>query len=93
MTTRLPIHLIRNCEFKYACNKTWKSLAEIPGINPDLIRFCDDCHQKVHLVNSTKSLSWHIENNDCVAIPFEMTMRYEGLQRVGQPTVGMVKLK
>jgi hypothetical protein len=93
MKTKFPTHLIRNCEFKYACRKTWISLTKITGINEELIRYCDDCNQKVHLVNSSKSLLWHIENNDCVAIPFEMTTRYEGLQRVGQPTVGMVKFK
>lgn len=93
MTSKLPTHLIRNCEFKYACRKTWKSLQKIPGINYDLIRYCDDCQQKVYLVQSERSLLWRIENNHCVAIPYEITIRYAALKTVGQPTVGMVKLK
>ncbi len=93
MKPKLPTHLVRNCEFKYACSKTWSSLQAIPGINEDLIRYCDDCYQKVYLLQSEKLLLWHIENNDCVAIPFEMTQRYAGLKTVGQPTVGMMKLK
>ena len=93
MEQKLPTHLIRNCEFKYACRKTWKSLQKIPGINEALIRFCDDCQQEVHLVETERSLLWHIENNDCVALPFKMTRRYAGLRTVGQPTVGMMKLK
>ena len=93
MDTTLPSHLLRNCEFKFACRKTWETLSSIPSLNPAMTRFCDDCNEKVYLADSEKILLFHIESNHCVAIPFEMTTRFEGLKHLSDTTVGMMKLR
>ena len=93
MDTELPSHLLRNCEFKFACRKTWDSLHPLPGLNSRFTRHCDDCNQSVHLADSPESLLLHIEFNHCVAIPFEMTYRFQNLKHLSYTTLGVMKLR
>ena len=93
MDPTLPTHLLRNCEFKFACLKTWNSLQPLPGLNPDMTRFCDDCNESVYLADTERILLHHIELNHCVAVPFEMTTRFENLKHLTDTTVGVMKLR
>jgi hypothetical protein len=82
-------HLIRNCSWKFKCNKTWDSLLEAKPYSFKRTRYCPDCKENVRLVESEKSLFLAIEHNQCVAIPFEIT-RFS--KQLNKPLLGAIKL-
>ena len=82
-------HLIRNCAWKFKCNKTWDSLLHAEHYVFEKVRYCPDCKENVHLVRSEKSLLLAIDHNNCVAIPFEITMSY---QQMNKPLLGSIQI-
>ena len=90
MTTQKVTHLIRNCSWKFKCNKTWDSLSRDKRYVFDKIRYCNDCKENVRLVESDRSLLLAIEFNQCVAIPFDITNVHKQLN---MPLVGSIKMK
>jgi Zn finger protein HypA/HybF involved in hydrogenase expression len=56
---------IRNCSFKFRCEKTWNELEK--GKDPK-IRYCKNCKEDVYYVRTDKELRSAIEHDFCVAI-------------------------
>lgn len=82
-------HLIRNCSWKKKCSRTWNSLVEAKYMNYELIRFCPDCKEKVHLVADEQDLLQAIESNYCVAIPFDITNLKK---QIDGPLLGSIRI-
>ena len=62
---------IRNCEFKYKCEKTWGSLESLESY-PKGIKYCSTCKRDVFLVETDLDLKKAVWSNHCVAIPLKM---------------------
>ena len=62
---------IRNCEFKFRCNRTWEGL-ESPENYPEGIKYCSTCLRDVFLVETDLDLKKAVWANRCVAIPLKM---------------------
>lgn len=56
---------IRNCAFKFRCEKKWQNLERTD--NPE-IRYCGTCGEDIHYVHTNKELRKAIEANQCVAL-------------------------
>jgi len=63
--------VIRGCEFKYRCKKTWESLESLENY-PTGIKYCSTCKRDVFLVETDLELKKAVWNNHCVAIPLKM---------------------
>jgi len=61
--------LIRNCKFRFQCNKAWQDLDTTSSEN---IRVCRACGEQVHLCVSDDELRGAMEANHCVAIRIEI---------------------
>jgi len=61
----MPDELIRNCKFRFQCNKTWQNLDMTSSVN---IRVCRVCGEQVYLCVSDDELRRAMEANHCVAI-------------------------
>jgi|LakMenEpi03Aug12_release.lakeMendotaPanAssembly.Ray.scaffolds.fasta_scaffold664416_2 hypothetical protein len=59
--------LIRNCHFKFKCEKKWETLLVINDYHDR--RFCNSCQKDVHLVESISDLRKALEFDLCVAVP------------------------
>ena len=57
---------IRNCAFKFKCEKQWADLEVLSAKNK---RFCKGCKHEVHLVDTDEQLLVALKKNWCVAIP------------------------
>ncbi len=90
MTPKKVTHFIRNCAWKFKCNRTWDSLSQSKPYVFEEVRYCPDCKEKVHLVESKSELFMAIEFNQCVAIPFEITNVKRMLDK---PLVGHILMK
>ena len=63
--------VIRGCEFKFRCKKTWESLESLENY-PDDIKYCSACKRDVFLVETDLELKKAVLRNYCVAIPYKM---------------------
>lgn len=81
MTSKKVTHFIRNCSWKFKCDKTWDSLLPTKPYTFESTRYCPDCKENVRLVNSESSLFLAIEHNQCVSIPLEITNVYKQSQK------------
>lgn len=63
--------LIRNCTFKFKCEKKWESLEVIEDYYDR--RYCNDCQKDVHLVENIFDLRKALEFDLCVAVPLRET--------------------
>jgi len=69
-TPPLPKPIIRNCTFKYKCNRSWDSLKAFD--NEPRVRHCEDCNKRVYLVTTNKLLALALKMDHCIAIPNEL---------------------
>jgi len=90
MTTNKVTHLIRNCSWKFKCNRTWDSLLLAKPYTFEGTRYCPDCKENVRLVKNESSLFLAIEHNRCVAIPFEIT---NAKKQLDKPILGSLKIQ
>lgn len=95
MRSKPNSHLIRNCNFKFTCERTWDSLSELidKPLAEGIVRYCDKCLENVYLVRSADALLLHIELDHCVAVPVEITNMFSAHESLANPLVGVVKLK
>lgn len=63
--------VIRGCEFKFRCNKTWESLESLENY-PKTAKYCSTCMRDVFLVQTDLELKKAVLRNYCVAIPYKM---------------------
>ena len=63
--------LIRNCHFKFKCEKKWATLQAIEGYEDR--KFCNECQKDVHLVENLWDLRKALEFDLCVAVPLRQT--------------------
>ena len=59
--------LIRNCKFKFKCDKKWSDMEELIKPN-DSVKHCKVCNEDVHLCDTDEQLITAIKNNWCVAL-------------------------
>lgn len=90
MTPSKVTHLIRNCSWKFQCKRTWDSLSRDKRYVFDKVRYCSDCKENVHLIESESQLFMAIEFDHCVAIPFEITHVHK---QMNMTLVGSMKMK
>ena len=69
MSAKEPV--IRGCEFKFRCKKTWESL-ESPENYLKTVKYCSTCMRDVFLVETDLELKRAVLRNYCVAIPYKM---------------------
>lgn len=89
MASKKITHLIRNCSWKFKCDKTWDVLLLAKPYVYEKIRYCPDCKENVRLVDNESSLFLAIEHNQCVAIPFNITNTRRQLDK---PLIGSLRL-
>jgi len=75
---------IRNCAFKFKCEKQWAELEVLAAKNK---RFCNACKHEVHLVDTDEKLLAALKKNWCVAIPNKKLYGKDWYEEV---TVGVV---
>ncbi|MBU3606870.1 hypothetical protein [Polynucleobacter nymphae] len=63
--------VIRGCEFKFRCKKTWESLESLENY-PNDVKYCSACQRDVFLVETDLDVKRAVLNNQCVAIPQKM---------------------
>jgi hypothetical protein len=80
--------LIRNCEFKFKCDQSWDLLLRTEHYIYDKVRFCPVCEKNVYMVMNEVELFLAIEQNKCIAIPFDITSIKEQLDK---PLLGSIK--
>jgi hypothetical protein len=92
---KTPEKLIRNCEFKFKCDKAWDDLRSIPDM-PDIFRACDECNKPVYFVSNEEELAFRICRNHCVAMDPMLNSRVferEIIKSAGKPLLGHVRFK
>lgn len=88
-------NLIRNCEFKFKCDRQWDSLRKLPELG-DSIRACDNCKKPVYFVKNEEELSYRICLNHCVAIDpalNRLVFDKDIIKKASRPLLGHVILK
>lgn len=80
--------MIRNCQFKFECDKKWSDLLRIKG-EPE-VRYCTQCLKEVHFVDNAFDLVLAMERDLCVAIPSKLVVAAKGVKRMNEPMVGML---
>ena len=76
MTIELPAYFYRNCALKYKCKANWESMEKADDEDYELVRTCSECNEKVHLAEDDVSMRFHVESNNCIVIPLELTEYY-----------------
>jgi len=67
---------IRNCTFKFRCDKQWQDLERTEDPK---VRYCNSCEEEIHYVHTNKELRKAIEANQCVALVVEESYeQYDG---------------
>ena len=75
--------VIRNCEFRFKCPKTWDALEVTTNAQQ---RFCDDCHRTVHYCKTPEQLQQAIVANWCVAVELRPPEALTPRLFVGEPS-------
>ena len=57
--------VIRNCEFRFRCDRTWELLQ---ATSDDAVRYCDQCRHTVHYCRTPAELHAALSENRCVAV-------------------------
>lgn len=58
---------INKCLQVLECNRNWRQLTPTDDIN---VRFCDECHRRVHNIRLKDLLKWQPRKNACIYIDF-----------------------
>jgi hypothetical protein len=74
------IFAIRNCKFRFKCQKLWDDLELTDNSS---IRFCRECQRDVVFCGTDSDLMRAITNDECVAVNIPNSGRSE-------PLLGMV---
>lgn len=77
---------IRNCKFKFECEKKWGELERIEGVKD--LRFCSHCLKEVHYVDDGWDLVLAMEKDWCVAIPHTLVITAKGIKSLHEPLMG-----
>lgn len=56
---------IRNCDFKFQCDRQWDALDKTKDPN---VRYCNKCEDEVYFIRSNEELRDAIVDNHCVAL-------------------------
>ena len=78
--------MIRNCQFKFECEKKWNELLRIKG--EPKVRYCTQCLQEVHFVDDAFSLVLAMEMDWCVAIPRKLVVDSKNIKSINEPLMG-----
>lgn len=57
--------VIRNCEFRFRCDRTWGSLQATAD---EAVRYCAQCRHTVHYCRTPVELQAALVENRCVAV-------------------------
>ena len=78
--------MIRNCQFRFECDKKWSELLRIK--DEPSVRYCTQCLQEVHFVDSWPDLVLALRNDWCVAIPRTMVIEAKMVKNINEPLMG-----
>lgn len=78
--------MIRNCQFKFECEKKWSELLSIRG-EPE-VRYCTQCLQEVHFVDNAQDLVLAMEKDWCVAIPRTLVIETKAVKSINETLMG-----
>jgi hypothetical protein len=90
-TSKFSDFFIRNCVFKYECDKNWEELENISSDKN--IKFCSNCNRDVYMVNDSFELTILIKENKCVAIPRIEVIKAKALKNINKQNLGQISLK
>lgn len=77
---------IRNCQFKFECDKKWLDLEKLEG--PTNVRFCKHCLKEVHFIDDVWDLALALDNDWCVAIARTLAITAKGVKSLNEPLMG-----
>jgi len=77
---------IRNCEFKFLCDKRWNDLDQIEGV--EKVRFCAKCQTEVHFIDDAWDLALALDKDWCVAITRTLAITAKGFKSLNEPLLG-----
>ena len=78
--------MIRNCQFKFECDRKWGDLLQIRG-EPG-VRYCTQCLQEVHFVDNWPNLVLAMKEDWCVAIPRTLVIEAKAVKSINEPLMG-----
>lgn len=77
---------IRNCKFKFECDKRWSDLEKLEG-QPN-VRFCTHCLKEVHFIDDAWELALAIDKDWCVAVTRRVAITAKGVKSLHEPLMG-----
>ena len=77
---------IRNCQFKFECDKRWSDLEKLDGQSS--VRFCTHCLKEVHYINDAWDLALAMDNDWCVAVAGTLAITAKGVKSLNEPLMG-----
>lgn len=78
--------MIRNCQFKFECEKKWSELLRIRGESG--VRYCTQCLQEVHFVDNWPDLVLAMKEDWCVAVPRTLVIEAKAVKSINEPLMG-----
>lgn len=77
---------IRNCQFKFECDKRWSDLKTLEG--QTTVRFCTHCLKEVHYVDDAWDLALALDKDWCVAIARTLAITANSVKCMNEPLLG-----
>lgn len=77
---------IRNCQFKFECDKRWSELERVEG--QDSIRFCTHCLKEVYYIDDAWDLVLALKKDWCVAVTKALAITANGVKSINEPLLG-----
>lgn len=79
---------IRNCQFKFECDKKWADLEKLKG--EQNVRFCRHCLKEVHFIDDAWDLALALDKDWCVAIARTLAITAKGVKSLHEPLMGSI---
>ncbi len=77
---------IRNCQFKFECDKRWGDLQALEG--QVSVRFCTYCLKEVHYIDDAWDLAVALDKDWCVAVTRTLAITAKGVKNLNEPLMG-----
>ena len=82
---------IRNCQFKFECDKRWGDLEKLEG-RPN-VRYCSHCSKDVHYIDDAWDLALALDQDWCVAIAGTLAIAAKGVKNLNEPLIGSISFE
>ena len=77
---------IRNCQFKFECDKKWADLEKLES--KQHVRFCTHCLKEVHYIDDAWDLALALDNDWCVAVARTLAITAKSVKSTNEPLLG-----